>query len=193
MWSAELVEEVEISWWKRTVTQRKIWKHAQIAKELGNLKSANPANTKMTRYIEAFSWTKSIDDFIAEHICERPLLNVCSGREPFGDVTMDKYEPADVQGDWINLPFANNSFAAVFADPPWNSGYKEQVSLFVNEALRVAPIAYLMAPWVYGSSRAWLAKCWVRHFPGVNTPILLTRYERRLVNQEQLDFSGGAK
>jgi len=145
----------------------------------------------MTRYIEAFSWTDSIDDFIRCNVVERPLLNVCSGRNPFGSVTMDKYEPADVQGEWSNLPFAGDSFAAVFADPPWNSSYKEQVSLFVNEALRVAPVAYMMAPWLFGSSRAYLAKVWVRHFPGVNTPILLTRYERPLIGQREL-FHGGA-
>lgn len=142
----------------------------------------------MTRYIEAFSWTDSIDEFLRVNVTERPLLNVCSGKNPFGDVTMDKYEPADVQGDWTTLPFPNSSFGAVFADPPWNSGYKEEVSLFVNEALRVAPIAYLMAPWVYGSAKAVLARIWVRQFPGVNTPIILARYERPLMNQFWLDF-----
>ena len=140
----------------------------------------------MTRYIEAFSWTDSIDAFLRENVRERPLLNVCSGKNPFGDVTMDKYEPADVNGEWTHLPFSRSSFAAVFADPPWNAAYKEQVSLFVNEALRVAPIAYLMAPWLLGSSRAFIAKIWVRQFPGVNNPILLTRYERPLVGQEFL-------
>jgi hypothetical protein len=101
---------------------------------------------------------------------------------------MDRYEAADVQGDWANLPFARDSFAAVFADPPWNAGYKCAVSDFVNEALRVAPIAYLMAPWVYGSRRAYLAKTWVRQFPGVNVSILLTRYERPLPGQTYLDW-----
>jgi hypothetical protein len=133
---------------------------------------------KMTRYVEAFSWTGTIDRFLAENVTERPLLNVCSGKEPFGDVTMDKYEPADVKGDWKVLPFEDDSFAAVFADPPWNAGYKKDVADFVKEALRVAPVAYLMAPWLYGSAKAKLSRVWVRQFPGVNVPILLTRYER---------------
>ena len=145
----------------------------------------------MTRYVEAFSWTDSIDDFLRENVKERPLLNVCSGKNEFGSVTMDRYEPSDVKGDWSNLPFATDSFAAVFADPPWNAGYKEQVSLFVNEALRVAPVAYLMAPWLYGSSSAFLAKVWVRQFPGVNVPILLTRYERPLVGQRFIFAASG--
>lgn len=132
----------------------------------------------MTRYVEAFSWTASIQRFLEAVITERPLLNVCSGRTPWGDVTLDRYEPADVQGDWTRLPFADDSFAAVFADPPWNAGYKTQVAQFVREALRVAPVAYLMAPWIYGSKRARLTSVWVRHFPGVHVPVLLTRYER---------------
>ena len=140
----------------------------------------------MTRYIEAFSWTDSIDEFLRMQVVERPLLNVCSGKNKFGSVGMDKYEPSDVQGDWTSLPFSRDSFAAVFADPPWNSGYKLAVSEFVNDALRVAPIAYLMAPWIYGSSRAYLSKVWIRQFPGVNVPILLTKYERPSLGQKFL-------
>jgi hypothetical protein len=132
----------------------------------------------VTRYREAFAWTRSIDDFIRWEIQEQPLLHVCSGSSDFGDVTLDKYEPADVEGDWTNLPFESDSFAAVFADPPWNSGYKSAVAEFMREALRVAPIAYLMAPWLYGAAWADLTRVWYRQFPGVHTPVMLTRYER---------------
>lgn len=132
----------------------------------------------MTRYVEAFSWTDSIDRFVRWHVTERPLLHVCSGRSSFGDVTCDLYEPADVNADWRELPFEDDSFGAVFADPPWNSGYKEHVRDFIREAMRVAPVAYLMAPWLYGGQRAPLSRVWVRQLPGVHTPILLSRYER---------------
>lgn len=132
----------------------------------------------MTRYIEAFSWTESIQYFL-ENVRERPLLNVCAGRTRWGDVTMDRYEPANVKGSWTSLPFATDSFGAVFADPPWNGGYKADVARFMNEALRVAPVAYLMAPWIYGGARFPLTNCWVRQMPGVNNAIVLGRYERR--------------
>lgn len=141
----------------------------------------------VTRYREAFTWTRSIDDFVKWHIRETPLLHVCSGASGWGDTTLDKYEPADVQGDWINLPFERDSFADVFADPPWNSGYKLQVSLFIREALRVAPVAYLMAPWLYGAGWCERTHIWVREMPGVHNPILLTRYER----SRQLALVGG--
>ena len=132
----------------------------------------------MTRYIEAFSWTNSIQRFLTDAVPERPLLNVCAGKTRWGDVTMDRYEPSDVMGDWTRLPFARDAFAAVFADPPWNAGYKAPAAAFVRDALRVAPVVYLMAPWVYGSKRARLTATWARQFPGVHVPILLTRYER---------------
>ncbi len=135
----------------------------------------------MTRYIEAYSWTGSIQRFLDDVVTERPLLNVCSGTTPWGDVTMDYYEPSTVNGCWTALPFANDSFAAVFADPPWNAGYKKDVSSFMKDALRVAPIAYIMAPWIYGAKLAKLTDVWVRQFPGVNNIIGLTRYEREVL------------
>jgi hypothetical protein len=132
----------------------------------------------VTRYVEAFSWTGTIQRFLDEVVEESPLLNVCAGRTKWGDVGMDKYEPSDVRGGWKELPFARDSFAAVFADPPWDAEYKPQVARFVREALRVARVAYLMAPWIYGGRAAVLTRCWVRQMPGVNRAVVLTRYER---------------
>ena len=136
----------------------------------------------MTRCVEAFSWTGTIQRFPDEVVPERPLLNVCAGRTRWGDVTVDRYEPADISASWTSIPVGDNSFAAVFADPPWDGGYKKDVAAFVREALRIAPVAYLMAPWIYGGRIARLTNCWVRHLPGVNNAIVLTRYERTAPN-----------
>jgi hypothetical protein len=132
----------------------------------------------MTQYREAFSWTRTVDEFVQWHVKERPLLNVCAGRSSWGDVTLDLHEPADVQGDWTALPFEDDSFGAVFADPPWDSGHKTEVAAYMREALRVAPVAYLMAPWLYCAAWAKISRVWWREFPGIHTPILLARYER---------------
>ena len=132
----------------------------------------------MTRYREGFSWTGTIQSFLDTVVTESPFLNVCSGKTRWGDVTVDKYEKADVQAEWDRLPFPDDSFGAVFADPPWDSGYKLTTSLFVKEALRIAPVAYLMAPWLYCASWATITHLYFREIPGVNTPVLLTRYER---------------
>jgi hypothetical protein len=141
----------------------------------------------VTRYVEAFSWPGTIEQFLQEQVTERPLLNVCAGRTRWGDVTMDRYEVSDVLGDWTMLPFRSDEFGAVFADPPWDAEYKWQVAAFVREALRVAPVAYLMAPWIYGAAWAQLTATWVRHLPGVNRAVTLTRYQRAAVAPERDD------
>jgi hypothetical protein len=142
----------------------------------------------MTRYREAFSWTRSIDQWVRHEVREAPLLHACSGRSSWGDVTLDAHEVADVQGDWQALPFERDSFGAVFADPPWDSGHKAEVARFVREALRVAPVAYLMAPWLYCAGWCDLTRVWYREFPGVHSPVLLSRYER----SRQLSLEAGA-
>lgn len=141
------------------------------------------------RYIEAFSWHEDIDAFIRDVINERPLLHVCSGpTSDFGEVRMDRYVIPQLPGvvaDWIALPFADDAFEAVFADPPWNIGYMQQCALFCQDALRVAPVVYVMSPWLWVEARAD-RKLWVREFPGITQPILLARYERKNRNQLSL-------
>jgi len=137
----------------------------------------------MTKYVPAFSWNKGIEDFVRELIKERPILNVCSGDSPLGNVRLDivrigGFFPSDVIGDMSSLPFRDDSFGAVFADPPWGANLKEKCATFCKEALRVAPVLYLMSPWIWGTSQATMTKVWVRQHPGFNNAILITRYER---------------
>jgi hypothetical protein len=149
---------------------------------VANVATAHRRNSGPSRYVEAWSWGSVTDDFVGWHVTERPLLNVCAGAGGFGDTTVDLYEPADVQASWISLPFEDDSYGAVFADPPWNSGYKADVAAFMREALRIAPVAYLLAPWIYGAGWARMTRCWVRVAAGVNAPIILSRYERAATN-----------
>lgn len=134
------------------------------------------------RYVEAFSWHKDIEACLRELIHESPLLHVCSGpNSQFGAIRVDRHVrpiPPAAIADWTSLPFADNSFAAVFADPPWNIGYMKACADFCKEALRVAPVAYVMSPWLWISCIAPHRKVWVRELPGVNQPILLVRYAR---------------
>lgn len=136
---------------------------------------------KAEKYIRAFSWRADIDSFVRAQIKEKPLLHVCSGPvSSFGNIRMDRYVkpiPPAVIGDWTNLPFQDNSFGAVFADPPWNIGYMKACADFCKEALRVAPVAYVMSPWLW-CKKGVARSIWLREFPGVNQPILFVRYVR---------------
>jgi len=133
----------------------------------------------MTRYVEAFSWTKTVDEFVRDIVTERPILNVCAGKVNFGDVALDYYEPSDVKGDMGHLPFADDSFGCVFSDPPWDASMKSKVAAFCKDALRVAPVLYVMSPWHWGSSKRVIDKVWLREFPGISNAILIIKYARK--------------
>jgi hypothetical protein len=134
------------------------------------------------RYVKAFSWHSRIEQFVDSIIDEYPLLHVCSGpHSKFGNVRLDRFvepRPPGVMADWCNLPFRDNSFGAVFADPPWNLGQMKTCADFCHEALRVAPVAYVMAPWLWVKKGVRRTDIWVREFPGLNVPILIVRYQR---------------
>src|SRR5260370_17704317 len=102
------------------------------------------------RYVEAFSWPNSINEFLQRTIKEAPLLHVCSGpQSDFGDVRLDRYVhaiPPAVLADWCSLPFAPNSFAAIFADPPWNNASMQHTAEFCREAPRLSPTTYAISP-----------------------------------------------
>lgn len=135
----------------------------------------------MTRYVEAFSWPGTIQEFLDSAITERPLWNVCSGTTKWGHVRVDKFMPADLQQDWteLSVPEMMKAPAAIFADPPWDGAYKRQCATFIKRALTIAPVVYLMAPWMWGSAERKLTKVWVREMPGVNPIVAIMRFERK--------------
>lgn len=142
------------------------------------------SGTAAGRYVEAFSWHDGVDAFVRDVVTEAPLLHVCSGPvSDFGHVRIDRWVVPVAPGiiaDWMMLPFRAGQFAAVFADPPWSAGYMEKCAVFCAEALRVAPVLYLMAPWLWVRADVARSRIWVREFPGIKVPILLVRYERKL-------------
>lgn len=154
------------------------------------MKHARWAGQDTGRYVAAYSWGTNHEKFLAHIITETPLLHVCSGpHSQIGDVNVDRFVRPPCPGvvaDWTSLPFADDSFAGVFADPPWNMAQMAACAEFCHEALRVAPVAYVMSPWLWVNEKAKRTHIWVREFPGVNVPILIVRYERKDKNQLRL-------
>jgi hypothetical protein len=142
------------------------------------------------RYVPTFSWPGSIEKFVNHIITESPLLHVCAGpQSQIGDVRVDRHvtphAPA-VKADWLALPFKDDSFGAVFADPPWGIGYMADSAKFCEEALRIARVIYVMSPWLW-VAKGIRRKVWIREFPGINNPILIARYERGGYQMKLLD------
>ena len=119
-------------------------------------------------------------------IPERPLLHACCAEDHFGDQNIDirpEVHPDKVCDITENIPYPENSFAAAFADFPWVNSWKWKSGKAINEMLRVAPIAYTMSPWTYGSRNVTLDSVAVSWRPGINHPILFCRYIRNLSNK----------
>ena len=117
-----------------------------------------------------------------EHtIPEKPLLHVCCNRDHFGDVNVDidpNVEPDIVADVLQGLPFEDNEFAASFADFPWVESWRWNHKPAIRELLRVAPVAYVISPFLYGWKGCIPTSIMVSRRPGINHPILFVRYVR---------------
>ncbi len=126
-----------------------------------------------------------------EHlISERPLLHACCNKDHFGDVNID-IRP-EVKPDYVcdvtkELPFKDNEFAAAFADLPWIEKFRWDAARAIKQMLRVAPIVYIISPWLYGARTCYPETIEVSWRPGINHPILFVKYIRRKTVQTKSD------
>ena len=139
---------------------------------------------------ELVSNTGFVEGGKIEHsISEKPLLHVCCNEDKFGCVNVDSdpsFNP-DIVADLLEgLPFEDDSFAASFADFPWVKNWMQNTSTALKEMLRVAPVAYVICPWVYGAKWCYPESIKVSWRPGVNPPILFIKYVRRDNKQTKL-------
>lgn len=131
------------------------------------------------RFFAAMSWSGDEGSFIQATVKERPLLSVCAGNALFGDVRVDAYHPwPTAKADANSLPFKEDSFGAVFMDPPWGLEAMRALADAFHEGIRVAPVLYIYSPIMWASSRARMTNAWIRCLPGLNHPVILQRFER---------------
>ena len=119
---------------------------------------------------------------IEHQIPEKPLLHACCGDDHFGDVNIDIR--SEVKPDFVcdvtkELPFKENEFAAAFADFPWIEKWRWNAARAIKEMLRVAPIVYIISPWLYGAKTCYPDTINVSWRPGINHPILFVKYIKR--------------
>jgi len=120
---------------------------------------------------------------IEHSIPEKKLLHIGCNKDKFGNLNIDadlQHNP-DVVCDFLEDSdmFENDEFEACFWDFPWVGNWMQNTSKAIKEMLRVAPVAYVMSPWLYGASWCRPTDIKVSWRPGVNKPILFVRYERR--------------
>mgnify|MGYP000692204783 CR=1 FL=1 len=92
-----------------------------------------------TMYVPEWSTPHDLRNWMDRQLFEGEVLNVCAGKSPLGNVTVDvdaEHDP-DVVADVRDLPFKTNAFDTVYVDPPY-SLYSFQGGYWPREALRVA-------------------------------------------------------
>ncbi len=141
-------------------------------------------------YVPAWSWDQMTSSFLESVILEKPLLHAGCGSSTIGDVRIDKFRrddffPMDARSDWFALPFKDDAFGAVLMDPPWKVCAMKEIANAFKEALRVAPVLYVYAPYLWGGEKVKVSKIWVRAHHGVHHPVMLVRYERRYDKEEK--------
>ena len=135
------------------------------------------------KFVPAWVWDQQTDQFIRSTVKETPLLHAGCGASTFGDIRIDKFKtdaffPIDARADWNALPFKDDAFGAVIMDPPWKVAAMLEIATAYKEALRVAPILYSYAPFLWKSQNVEVEAIWVRVAPGVHHPVMLTKYVR---------------
>ena len=134
-------------------------------------------------YVPTWTWPKNTEEFIQSTVTEHPILHAGSGASSFGDIRIDRFKadffhPLDARADWNALPFKDDAFGCVLMDPPWKVCAMKEIATAFREAMRVAPVLYVYAPYLWGKENIEVTKVWVRLASGIQHPVLFARYER---------------
>jgi len=135
----------------------------------------------MTKWLKAN--TVNVEGGKIEHtIPEHPLLHACCNEDHFGDTNIDirpEVKPDVVCDVTKELPFKNDEFKAAFMDTPWIEKWRWDCARAIKQLLRVAPIVYVISPWLYGAKTCYPETINASWRPGINHPILFVKYMRR--------------
>lgn len=98
-----------------------------------------------------YTVTKMLWPDAVSHVLWRLLiprsLHVCAGMSPLGDVRLDKNAShVDVRADAARLPFADDAFASILCDPPYNGEFQWNHDL-LEELGRVASQRIIFQHW----------------------------------------------
>lgn len=105
------------------------------------------AGTKHLYTVKKVLWPEEVSEVIQSLLIPKSL-HVCSGKSPLGDVRcdLDKENQLGVLCDAAVLPFADESFASVLCDPPYNGKFQWNHDL-LKELSRVASQRIIFQHW----------------------------------------------
>lgn len=104
------------------------------------------AGTTHIYTVSKLLWPEAVEEFI-NGLLPKPTLHLCHGKSSIGDVRLDLYEEStDVRGDAARLPFKDNEFACILADPPYNGNFQWNHDV-LSEMARVAKERFILQHW----------------------------------------------
>jgi len=107
------------------------------------------------KFIKCWSWPGEVEAFLREQ-SRGFTIHVCNGSSNLGDVTIDKYMPADILGDMFALPIKTGVADTVICDPPWGIGRDKRMK-FICELRRILKV----------NGRLLFNAPWIPHVPGL--------------------------
>ena len=113
------------------------------------------------RFKRAWSWPEPIEKFISLFLVS-PSLHIFCGESGLGDVRVDLHLNADVKADAFHLPFRDECFQTVLADPPWHMAYHLRPKI-IRECARVLKTGGRLiwnAPWWPNSRKLKVKEVW---------------------------------
>lgn len=114
------------------------------------------------KFIKAWAWPGEVKAFLKEH-CSGFTVHICNGSSHLGDLTIDKYMPADIIGDMFNLPLQTGVADTIICDPPWGIPRHVRPKLLfeLRRVLKLGGCLLFNAPWMPRVPGLQLDEVWV--------------------------------
>lgn len=114
------------------------------------------------KFVKAWAWPGEVEDFLRERAIGF-TIHVCNGSSRLGDLTIDKFMPADIIGDMYNLPVKTAMANTIICDPPWGiPRHKRHKPIFeLRRILKLGGSLLFNAPWMPRVPGLQLNEIWV--------------------------------
>lgn len=114
------------------------------------------------KFLKAWAWPAEVEDFLKAR-AEGFTVHVCNGSSQLGDLTIDKYMPADIIGDMYCLPIKTGVADTVICDPPWGipRHIRHKLLFELRRVLKLGGSLLLNAPWLPRVPGLELKDIWV--------------------------------